>query len=170
MSCHIRLRRGGGGLVGSVSAGRGRLLIWQITAVPKFVSVTPTWFLWAVRFFFQPCLWRQNQVFEDKSWSFPNQNQDHVKLLRIHGCGKQTLPTFFVTNGVVQREDAPLLKVLSVSPKSAVLLFVCVAESCYKWKMYPDDDTTQPQTSFHCALTWNPSILSFFVFCAWCCH
>ena len=167
MSCHIRLRRGGGGLVGS----------WERTAAnltdncrSKICKRDTNMIFMSRQVFFQPCLWWQNQVFEDKSWSFPNQNQDHVKLLRIHGCGKQTLPTFFVTNGVVQREDAPLLKVLSVSPKSAVLLFVCVAESCYKWKMYPNDDTTQPQTSFHCALTWNPSILSFFVFCAWCCH
>lgn len=41
-----------------------------------------------------------------------------------HGCQKHTLPTFFVTNGVVQIEDVPLLKVISVGPKPAVLLFV----------------------------------------------
>lgn len=41
-----------------------------------------------------------------------------------HGCQKHTLPTLFVTNGVVQIEDVPLLKVISVGPKPAVLLFV----------------------------------------------
>lgn len=69
----IHVRRGE--VVGSISARRGRLLSCRLTAVSKFVGVTPTRFLRNVRISFSRACGGKTRYLKLNHDRFPNLNQ-----------------------------------------------------------------------------------------------